>query len=347
MDNKTIMRHIGKNLYLLSENNYIHVDNDDILITNENGQNTRIPPSLIENIVVFGNNTISSFLLRFCSKHNIGLSYVSEYGKLYGRFSGEFNRCIVLRKKQYDLYQTNKSFSFSKSIILAKAVNSKNNLLQCVKDATDENKKDALIVAANTISSFKEMLLNCQTDEELLGIEGKISQIYFSHFDSMLKTKDEKMLFIERSRRPPENFCNCLLSFLYTLYTNDITSALESAGLDSYLGYNHKLHPGRQSLSLDVLEEFRAVIIDRFVITIINRKQITPKDFSNKEHVISLSEEGRKKLLKLWEDYKETKIKHSLYNKEVEIKLLPYLQEQLLAQFIRGDIDEYPPFVKG
>lgn len=340
------MRQIGKNIYLLNDGNYLNIENNDIIVTDKENKKIRIPAILIENIVVFGNTTITSPVLRFCSQNNINLSYVSTYGKLYGHFIGEFNRCIVLRKQQYNIYNTDKAFALSKNILLAKFINSKNVLLQSAKDSIDDNKKENLILSANKISSLKDNLLNCKTDQDLIGIEGLVAKIYFSSFDDMIKVKDEKMFFVERTKRPPENYCNCLLSFLYVLYTNDITAALESVGLDSYMGYNHKLHAGRQSLSLDLLEEFRSCIIDKFVITIINRKQITSNDFENKEHDILLTDNGRKKLIKLWEEYKSTKILHKYYNKEIEIKLLPYLQSQLLSQYIRGDIEEYPPFIK-
>ena len=346
MDVGAVMRKIGKNIYILSDDNYISIDGEDIVVKNSEENKIRIPAILVENIVVFGNTTITSSVIRFCSKHNINLTYASAYGKIYGRFVGEFNRCIVLRKQQYDIYNTERAFEIPKNIMLAKFINSKNTLMQCAKDSVDDNKREKLLYAVEQISSIKEALFNCNNDKELMGIEGRVAQIYFGVFDNMLKTKDENMLFVERSKRPPENFCNCLLSFLYVLYTNDITAALESVGLDSYLGYNHKIHPGRQSLSLDLLEEFRSCIVDKFVITLINRKQITSKDFETKNNEIKLNENGRKKLLKLWEEYKSNTIYHNYYDKKVEIKLLPYLQAQLLAQFIRGDIDNYPAFVK-
>ena len=340
------MRQIGKTIYVLNDGTYINVENEDLIISNKEGNKTRIPAILLESIVVFGNTTISSPVIRFCSKHNINLSYVSEYGKFYGKFIGEFNRCIVLRKKQYDMYETNKAFLFSKNIMLSKFINSKNLLLQAAKDATDETKKNQLIDAANRISNLGKGLKSISSFDSLLGLEGLIAQVYFSSFDNLLKTADTNMLFVERSKRPPENNCNCLLSYFYTLFTNDITAAIESVGLDSYMGFNHKLHPGRQSLSLDILEEFRACIVDRFVITLINRKQITSKDFENKTQGIRLTPDGQRKCIKLWEEYKNTEVVHPYCNKSVEIKLLPYLQAQLLAQYIRGDIDEYPPFVK-
>lgn len=340
------MKHIGNNIYLLNDDNYVYVEGEHIIIQDKDNKKAKIPHLLIESVIIFGNTTISSHLLRFCSKNNINLSYVSHYGKMYGRFIGEFNRCVILRKKQYDMYDTEKAFLFSKNILLSKFINSKNLLIQSAKDITDENKINCLLMASEKISNTKTSLLNAKTYQELLGIEGSVAQIYFSVFDNMLKTEDESMLFKERSKRPPQNFCNCLLSFLYTIFANDITSALETTGLDSYLGFNHKLHAGRQSLSLDLLEEFRSSIIDKFVITIINRKQITSKDFEEKEKGILLTDNGRKKLFGIWEEYKKTEILHKYYNKKIEIKLLPYIQSQLLAKYIRGDIEEYPPFVR-
>lgn len=189
-------------------------------------------------------------------------------------------------------------------------------------------------------------LTNCTEDSQLMGIEGLVAQIYFSSFDYMIKSRNENMKFIERSKRPPINYCNAMLSFFYTLFTNDITSALETQGLDAYVGYNHKLHAERQSLSLDILEEFRESIVDKFVITLINRNQVSENDFENKEQGIRFTNDGRKKALKLWEDYKNTTIEHKLLKTNVEIKLLPYIQSQFMAQYIRGDIEQYPPFTR-
>ena len=339
------MRKIGNVLYLIDDSQ-LNVESGAILLTKSDGSKSKFPSSLIESIVIFGNTTISSQVIRFCSQNNISLSYVSMYGKLYGTFHGEFNRCVLLRKKQYDMYNTEKAFNISKNIMLAKFLNSKNILLQSAKDATNNEIKNSLIDNANKISSLKNNLTNCTEDSELMGIEGLVAQIYFSSFDYMIKSRNENMKFIERSKRPPLNYCNAMLSFFYTLFTNDIASALETQGLDAYLGYNHKLHSGRQSLSLDILEEFRESIIDKFVITLINRNQINENDFENKEQGIRFTDDGRKKILKLWEDYKNTTIEHKLLKINIEIKLLPYVQSQFIAQYIRGDIEQYPPFTR-
>lgn len=229
-------------------------------------------------------------------------------------------------------------------MILGKFINCKHVLQRASRDSIDINKKSHLIDAINKIDSNIKLLKDLDNIDSIRGLEGAVATIYFNVFDDMLKTDNEKMFFIKRSKRPPENNCNALLSLFYTLLTLNITSALEVYGLDSSLGYMHTLRPGRASLSLDLIEELRSPIVDKFVINLINLKQISDKDFENKEEGIKLKENSLKKVLNLWEQYKENEVYYSLYKTKVKIKNIPYLQAQLLAQTIRGDIKQYPPF---
>lgn len=338
------MKQINKVIYIINDNTYLHCQVDAIVIEIDNEEKLRIPVNIIEQIIIFGNTTISSALLKLCNSNNIIISYVSTYGNFLGRFYGKTNGNIFLRKKQYDLINTEKGINIAKNMILGKVINSKNVLLRVSRDSVNNIKKDNILKAIEKIKIESKKLKLCNNIDSIRGIEGNIASIYFGVFDDMLKIDDESMLFKKRSKRPPENNCNALLSLLYTLFTINITSALESFGLDSSCGFMHSLKSGRASLSLDLIEEFRAPIIDKFIITIINRKQITSIDFENKNEGIVLKESSLKKMLKLWEDYKETEINYSLYNQKIKIKMISYLQAQLLAQTIREDIEQYPPF---
>lgn len=338
------MRQINKILYITNNNVYIHIENDTIVLIIDNDEKMRIPSNLIEQIIVFGNTTISSYLIKYCSDKNIILSYVSVYGNFYGRFYGKTNGNIILRKRQYELYKSTYSVEIVRNMILGKIVNSKNLLLRCNRDIDDEEKNDKIIIQVNKLSNIINQLKTAKSIDEIRGLEGSAASIYFGCFDLLLKTNDPKMLFDKRTKYPPENNFNALLSLLYTLFTTTITSALESFGLDSSLGYMHTIKPGRASLSLDLIEEFRAPIIDKFVITLINRKQITSDDFKKTGEGIHLKENSLKKVLTLWEKHKEEEIEYPLYKTKVKIKQLPYLQSQLLAQTIREDILQYPPF---
>lgn len=339
------MIQINKVLYITHDDLYLYIQNENIIIkNNENVEKLRVPLLLIEGIVIFGNTTISNYVIKICSDYNIIISYVSVYGNYYGRFCGKNNGNIFLRKKQYEMYGTTKSIELVKNIILGKVLNSRNVLLRVIRDCEDIEKKNNLIESSNKILEISKNLKDANTIDSIRGIEGSIANIYFSTFDNMLKVEDERMLFQKRSKRPPENYCNCLLSLLYTLLTMNVTSALETYGLDSSCGYMHTLKSGRASLSCDLVEEFRAPIVDKFVINLINRKQITQKDFEFGENGIVLTKQGLKKVLDLWEKHKENEVFYPLYNKKVKIKVVPYLQAQLMAQYIRGDIEKYPPF---
>lgn len=338
------MRQINKILYILNDNTYLHCQVDAIVIEVNNEEKLRVPTNLIEQIIIFGNTTISSALLKLCNNNNITISYISVYDNFLGRFYGKTNGNIFLRKKQYDLLDTVDSINIARNIILGKVINSKNVLITASRDLTDNIRKNNILNSIDKIEKSSNDLKYVDNIDSIRGIEGNIASIYFGTFDNMLKIDDELMLFEKRSKRPPENNCNALLSLLYTLFTTTITSALESFGLDSSCGYMHTLKSGRASLSLDLIEEFRAPIVDKFVITIINKKQITSKDFENKNEGITLKERSLKKVLNLWKDYKETEINHPLYDQKIKIKMIPYIQAQLLAQTIRGDIEQYPPF---
>ncbi len=336
---------INKTLYILNDNTYLHVDHDSFLIECDD-QKTRVPVNLIEQIIIFGSTSISDYFIRFCSENNIFVSYVSFYGKYYGGLRGKFkNSNIFLRQKQYRLYEDN-SFrtSFSKNVVLGKILNQYGTLLYAAKN-TDEENNVKLVYAAGQLKTSLAQLKESETIEEIRGVEGKASSTYFGVFDNMLKTSNKEMLFIKRSKRPPENNCNALLSFLYTLLNLNCIAALESFGLDSFLGYMHTLKPGRESLANDLIEEFRSPVVDRFVVTLINRKQIKPDDFEHKGTSIYLKEASRKKVLLLWEEDRNKTVFFPLYKRNAPKKLLPYLQAQLLAQYIRGDISEYPPYI--
>lgn len=335
------MRQIGKILYLTSDI-YLHIQGDCVVCEKDGSVLTRVPLVGIEQIVIYGNPIISSCLVRQCSKANIIVSYISEYGGFDGRFSGVSVGNVFLRKAQYELDKSKREINLVKSIVLGKTINQRNVLLRCAKDAESKN-AEVLLAQANKISNIYKTISSVEDIDTVRGIEGKIAQIYFDVFDNMLKTSDTSMRFEKRTQHPSENNCNVLLSFLYTLLTLDCTSALETFGLDSYYGYLHELRPGRHSLSCDLVEEFRAPIVDKFIITLINRRQIQSTDFENVGQ-IKIKDTSRKKILTMWEDHKNSETYYKLYDKKVKIKEIPYYQAQLMAQYVRGDIDTYPPF---
>ena len=278
-----------------------------------------------------------------CSKHNIVVSYISYYGRYYGSFIGSFTGNVLLRKRQFDMIDTDKAVHYVRNLIGSKIHNSiwalsyfghHNDSRSRIKETTARLRRDIdLLRAADDINDIR-------------GIEAQAAADYFSVFDLLLKTSDPDMRFEKRSRRPPHNNINALLSFLYTMMTNSCCSALLCRGLDSECGYLHTLRSGRNSLACDLVEEFRACIVDRFVISAVNRKEIVAADFISDTDGIRLTDSARRKVLQKWEQYLDTTtVTHKLYDKKLSLRVLAYEQAQLLAQYIRGDIDEYPPFL--
>lgn len=336
------MRQINKTIYVLNDDYYIHCENEALVFRKKNEEICRIPSLGIEQIIIFGNTTVSSYLIGYCCKHNILLSYVTKYGNYQGSFYGEMNGNVLLRKKQYSLFNTDQERQIAKNIVLGKAINSRHTLLRAAKNAKEEE-KSAINIACDKIRELIEKVIMADSISSIRGLEGVIADIYFAQFDKMIKTNDSTMLFVKRSRKPPLNNCNAALSLLYTLATLNCVSAIECAGLDSEFGFLHALRSGRHSLACDLVEEFRSCMVDRYVIKMINLRKITSNDFENDGSGIRFKEKKLNEFLNEWEDYKSQELEHPLYKKKIQIKAIPYIQAQLLAENIRGDISEYPP----
>jgi CRISPR-associated protein Cas1 len=338
------MKKLGNVLYIMTENSYLYCQNETIAVKIGGKDKVRIPAHIIESIICLENTTVSTPLIGFCSEHGISLSFHSNNGKFYGRIYGSINGNVLLRKKQYNLIHEKQSESIVRNILSGKFANSRNILLKSARD-NDSVSAEKLRRSAKMISQQHNLLLEADSIDSMRGIEGSVANIYFNVFDCMLKINDDTMQFVHRSRRPPENRVNAMLSFTYMLLKNDIQSALESVGLDPAAGYLHTLRPGRPSLALDVMEELRSPLCDRFVISLINLKQIQSDDFTDESGEYNLTDKARRLLIDKWQQRKKTEITHLFLNEKIPIGLIPYCQAMLLARYMRGDIDEYPPFV--
>ena len=298
---------------------------------------------VVGQIIIFYNTTLSSYVMYQCSKHHILISYISSYGTYYGSFIGSETGNVLLRKKQFDMIGSDAAVNYVRNLIGAKLYNSV-WLLSYFGHHNDN--KDAIRTVIARLRSNIDKLRDVTGIDDMRILEANSASEYFSVFDLLLKTDDINMSFNKRTKRPPLNNTNALLSFLYTIATNFCCSALLCRGLDPECGYLHTLRSGRNSLACDLIEEFRACIIDRFVISIINRKEIVSTDFEHGNDGIRLIDTARKKLLQKWEIYLDsTFVQHRLYDKKLSLRVLFYEQAQLLAQYIRGDISKYPPFL--
>lgn len=322
----------------MSDGLYLNVDHESVEIKNDKKILTRIPLVSLSQIIIAANATISAYLLSACNKSKISITYISPYGRYLGTFNGTEIGNVSLRMCQYEAFRNESKLDIARSIVLGKTVNQ----MALLSRYSERHLKVEKV--RSYLASEISILFDSQSIEQIRGIEGDCAAKYFSTFDELLYNCDSSMKFVERSRRPPKNRFNALLSLLYTIETTTCIAAVSAYGLDPYLGYLHEIHPGRASLACDLVEEFRSPVIDAFVLKSVNQKKITVKDFEETEGYFSLTVDGKKKVLSEWEKYKENKVEYKLWGKDVPIKVLPFLQAQLLGQYLRGDIPEYPPF---
>lgn len=336
------MNKIGQTLYILSDDVYLHCRHGAIEMQNKvTGDKQSIALENVSNIIIFSHAVISCDFVYACDGAHIAVTYNSPTGKAFGRFVGTNTGNVILRKLQFDMIDSEKELQFVKNIIGAKI----HNQVWLLKYLSDHNYyADDIKKKAKSLSAIIMKIKDTPSIDAIRNLEASAATIYFSAFDYLIKV--DNMKFEIRSRRPPKNRCNALLSFFYSILTNACTSALITHGLDSECGYLHRLRSGRDSLSCDLIEEFRAPIVDRFVIRLINRKEIQYDDFEDNESGIFLKPEPKKNILIKWNTFlNDNEVHHKLYNKKIIMNALPYEQALLLAQYIRGDTDEYPPFL--
>jgi CRISPR-associated protein Cas1 len=307
----------------------------------------RIPLHNLESIVTFGYTGASPKLMGACAKRNISILFMTEYGRFLARITGEVKGNVTLRKEQYRISDDDKRcVMVGKNFIIGKLYNSKWIIERALRDYSMRIDTDKLKSKSNYLSNAIKSLQDCENTEQLRGIEGEAASIYFSVFDDMILQQKEDFCFQTRNRRPPLDNVNAMLSFAYSLLSNMCASALELVGIDPYVGFIHKDRPGRVSLALDLMEEFRPVIADRFVLTLINKKIIDKRSFIKKENgAVIMSDDARKTFLTYWQSRKQEIIQHPFLEEKVEWGMVPYVQALLLARYIRGDLDEYPPFL--
>ena len=341
------MKKLLNTLYITSENSYLALDGENVVVLEEKEEIGRVPLHNLEGIVSFGYRGTSPALMGACADRNISLSYLTPQGKFLARVSGKIRGNVLLRQQQYDSSRDEKiSLDVARTCILGKIFNARWVLERAVRDHGMQIDVDLVKNASGYLKNSLKRIQCCQSKEQLRGYEGEAASVYFSTFDQLILQQKRDFKFQGRNRRPPLDNVNALLSFVYTLLTNQITSALEVVGLDPYVGYLHTDRPGRVSLSLDLVEELRSVFADRFVLSLINKKIVSGKNFSKKENgAVLLNEEGRKKILVEWQNRKKEMLTHPYLKEKVEWGLVPYVQAMLLARYLRGDLDGYPVFL--
>lgn len=330
-------------LFVLTDRTWLSKDGDTVRVSLENRCLIRVPLHNLEGIVTFGwDISVSPYLMGACAERGITLSFCNPYGKFLAGIQGFMIGNVLLRRTQYRTADDeSKWVLISRQMIAAKIANCRSVLMRAQRTYHLE-----LSTPIGLLGNFCRMALSCTNGNELRGIEGSAAEVYFSSLSKCQRTEEPELVFNGRNRRPPTDCFNALLSFLYVLLSHDARSALETTGLDSAAGFLHRDRPGRPGLALDLMEEFRAPLADRLALTLLNRKQITASDFEREESGgVFIKEESRKTILNAWQERKKGTIIHPFLKEKTTIGLLLNLQAIMLARYLRGDIDCYPPFI--
>jgi CRISPR-associated protein Cas1 len=341
------VRKLLNTLYVTTPDTYLSLDGETVSVQKDSATLLRVPLHNLESIVTFGYTGASPALMGVCAKRGIGLSFFSSHGKFLAGIVGEVQGNVVLRRTQHRVAGDDaKSLNIARNILIGKLHNERWVLERATRDHPGRLDSERIKRACGFIADALHGLLAADTHGSLMGIEGEAAKQYFSIFDELILHNKDAFFFRERSRRPPLDNVNSLLSFVYTLLTQEMASALSAVGLDPFVGFLHKDRPGRRSLALDLIEEFRAPLADRFVLTLINTRQLHAGDFEQQENgAVYIKDSARKTLLAAWQERKREQIVHPFLKEKIEWGLAPHAQALLLARFLRGDLEAYPPFL--
>lgn len=341
------MRKLLNTLFILSEETYLSLDGENIVIIAENSEKRRFPLHVLENIMCFSYKGASPALMGACAERKIGLSFFSPNGKFLAGVHGKEYGNVLLRKQQYRISDDKEQgVQYAKNMMIGKVYNSRWTLERTARDHKERVDYESI---RKISAELQEGLLKIRTVDnidQLRGIEGELASRYFSVFDELILNQKDDFIFQTRNRRPPMDRVNALLSFAYAVVERECANALRSVGLDPFVGFMHTDRPGRESMALDIMEEFRSILCDRFVLTLINTKTVRKDSFmKGDDGAVLLNDKGRKIFFNNWQNRKRELITHPFLKEKMEWGLVPYIQALLLARTIRGDIEEYPPFL--
>ncbi|MGP1275288.1 MAG: type I-C CRISPR-associated endonuclease Cas1c [Caulobacterales bacterium] len=343
------MRKLRNTIYVTSEDAWLRKDGENLVVEVEGSERGRVPLHAMEGIVCFNRAGASPALLAACAGKAIAVSFLTPNGRFIARIEGPRSGNVLLRRKQYRVADNPaQSVSVVRNIVLAKAANQRVVVLRALRDhgaKLPEEASESLESAARRLLRIARRAAEADDLDILRGFEGEAANVYFSIFDVMLHNSDDAFRFRGRSRRPPLDRVNALLSFLYAMLGHDCRSALEGVGLDPQVGFLHADRPGRASLALDLMEELRPVLADRLALTLINRGQLKARDFLiDAGGAVSLTDDGRKQVLVAWQERKKRELRHPFLGETAPIGLVAHLQARLLSRHLRGDLDGYPAF---
>jgi CRISP-associated protein Cas1 len=344
-----VRRHLNT-LYVTTQGAYLNKDGANVVVSIEGAERARVPIHTLGGVVGFGRVSLSPPLLGFCAEEGVAVTFLSEQGKFLARVEGPVSGNVLLRREQYRRSDAADGCAeIVKSLVIGKALNQRAVLRRGLRDHGERLEQPAaaaLEAAEGRLTDIARRAERPQGADALRGLEGEAANVYFGVFDALIRVQKEDFRFEGRSRRPPLDPVNALLSFLYALLVHDVRSALETVGLDPAVGFLHRDRPGRPSLALDLMEEFRPFFADRLALSLINRRQVSAKGFRQMENGACLmNDDLRKSVLMAYQERKREELRHPYLGEPTTVGLLWHLQAQLLARHLRGDLDGYPPFV--
>ena len=341
------MRKLLNTIYITSEDAYLRSEGETVVVEKDGSKVGQFPLHNIENIVLFSYKGASPQLMGKCAGKGIGISFYTPFGRFLCRVNNNEHGNVLLRREQYRISDDKeRSLSIAKNCIIGKVYNTRWSIDRTCRDHSIRVDQERL---KNTTEKLDEMIYtirSCSDINTLRGLEGVCASAYFAVYDEMILNQKESFYFAGRNRRPPLDNVNAMLSFGYSLLLNDCVNALQGVGLDPYVGVLHTDRPGRKSLALDLMEELRPLLVDRFVLTLINNRQMNSRHFETSESgAVLFTDEGRKIFLSEWQKHKQHELEHPYLKEKVKWGLVPFVQALLLSRHIRNDIDGYPPFL--
>lgn len=341
------MRHLLNTLFVTSEDAWLNLDGENVVVNREKAEIARFPLHTLQSIISFSYAGASPALMGACARRDVALVFCSPRGRFLARTSGISRGNVLLRRTQYRIADDpTQSCRIARNMIFGKVYNARWSVERTRRDHKLRISEELFRGASENLKRLLLPILETDDSEALRGLEGAAANEYFRVFDDMILRQKEAFFFHGRSRRPPLDRVNAMLSFAYSLLANDCASALESVGLDAYVGFLHRDRPGRTSLALDLMEELRPCMADRFVLTAINNRIVSPEDFIQEESgAVRMTDTGRQKFLKQWQLKKQETITHPYLEEKLPWGLVPYIQALLLARHMREDTDAYPPFL--
>lgn len=334
-------------LFVTTEGAYLSKDGETVAVKVDDEVRLRIPVHTIGGIVCFGQVGCSPRLMGFCAENKVAVTFLSVYGRFLAKVQGPVAGNVLLRREQYRKADDEVvSAGIAKSVLTGKLWNKRTVLQRFLRDHADKSNADMVKQASKLLAASLKRLEREDSLDVIRGVEGDSARTYFSVFDHLITSNKDVFRFKERNRRPPLDKVNCLLSFLYTMLMHDVRSALETVGLDPAVGYLHRDRPGRYGLALDLMEEFRPFIADRLVLSLVNLGKVNSTGFEEKENgAVLMDDDTRKEVLVSYQNRKQDEIMHPFLNEKVTIGTVFYIQAMLMARYLRGDIDAYPPFI--